>query len=87
MSVEVPGSVRKLLWDVEPSSVDVQRHARFLIRRVLDFGDVASVNWLRRTYTDAEIQDVVARGRGLAHKTIVFWNLYFRQKAQATGVR
>jgi hypothetical protein len=87
MSVEIPESVSKLLWDVEPDSVDVRRHARFLIRRVLDFGDVASVNWLRRTYSDAQIQDAIAGGRGLAHKTFVFWDFYFRQKAQAIGVR
>ena len=80
-------SVRRLLWDVDPDSVDVNRHGRFLIRRVLDFGDVASVNWLRRTYSDAEIKDAIADGRGLAHKTFVFWETYFRQKAQAAGVR
>ena len=83
----LPDSVARLLWDVRPESVDTRRHARFLIRRVLDFGDVPALNWLRRTYSETEIRDVVARGRGLAHKTLAFWNLYFQQKSQAQGVR
>jgi hypothetical protein len=78
MAAVLTDSVRRLFWDVSPASVDIRRHARFIIRRVLDYGDAETLNWLRRTYSEDEIRAVVASGRGLARKTLAFWNQYFK---------
>ncbi len=77
MDCDLPAGVRGLLWDVDPTVVDVRRHARFMIRRVLDYGDARDINWLRRTYSDDEIRSVVRAQRGLARKTLVFWNCHY----------
>ena len=81
MDCSLPAGVRGLLWDVDPATVDVRRHARFLIRRVLDYGDARDLNWLRQTYDDNEIRSVVRAQRGLAHKTLVFWNRRFAEES------
>jgi len=73
----IPDYIQNLFWDVRKETVDVNRHSQFIIRRVLDFGDVAAINWLRRTYPDNLLKQVIKTGRGLAHKTIVFWRDYF----------
>lgn len=77
ISRTVPECVQTLFWDVKREEVDVQRHCEFIIRRVLDFGDVAALNWLRQTYADKTIKEVVNSGRGLAGKTLAFWSLYY----------
>lgn len=76
MGTALPDSVSRLLWDVRKETVDPKRHGKFLIRRVLDFGDVAAVNWLRRTFSEEAIRQVVTEGRGLSHKTLAFWRHY-----------
>jgi len=77
----VPESVRCLLWGVRLETLDLNRHRRFIIRRVLDFGDPAAVKWLRETYGDGQLREVVELGRGLHPKTLAFWNELFRQRA------
>ncbi len=77
MSDRLPECVRRLLWDVRVETVDIKRHSRFIIRRVLDFGDPAAVKWLRKTYPDDTIKQVVAEKRGLALKTLAFWTAYY----------
>ena len=81
MDCGLAAGIRGLLWDVDPTTVDVRRHARFIIRRVLDYGGAQDINWLRRTYTEDEIRNVVRAQRGLARKTLVFWNRYFAEQS------
>ena len=77
MNVEIPACVRRLFWDVRPETVEVTRHGKWLIKRILDWGDAESINWLRATYSEEEIKRVVIAKRGLARKTWVFWMTYF----------
>jgi len=77
MSPDIPAEVRRLFWDVRPETVDVERHRKWLIRRVLDWGDVPALKWLRQVYGDDALKQVVAENRGLARKTHVFWVTYF----------
>jgi hypothetical protein len=77
MSAVIPTAVSRLFWDVERDSVDVERHRDWIIGRVLDWGNVDALVWLRRTYGDEALKRVATRGRGLARKTCVFWRTYF----------
>jgi len=73
----IPESVTNLFWDVKKEGIDVKKHSLFIIRRVLDYGDVASLNWLRKTYPEDLIRKVVRNKRGLHRKTIIFWEKYY----------
>src|SRR5262245_26057051 len=41
---------RSLFWDADPASIDPRRHARYIIERILDLGDVEEVRWMARTF-------------------------------------
>jgi hypothetical protein len=86
MKPTIPSYVRRLFWDVRKETVEIDRHAQFIIRRVLDYGDARSLNWLRRTYSDDELKEVVKTERGLAHKTVVFWKTYFGLEPETKNV-
>ncbi|OYD16737.1 hypothetical protein CH330_01910 [candidate division WOR-3 bacterium JGI_Cruoil_03_51_56] len=86
MNQVIPESVRRLFWDIRVETVDVKYHYRFIIRRVLDFGNPAAIKWLRATYPSQVIKEVVDAKRGLAHKTVVFWTRYFKIDAQKQHV-
>lgn len=73
-----PDSVLRLLWDVDRSKVDVRQHQRFLIARVLDYGDPETVRWLRRTYGDEALLEVVDSGAALSPRTAGFWRALLR---------
>lgn len=79
MDNRIPNYIKQLFWDVKKDTVDIELHAQYIIRRVLDFGDVKAINWLRRVYSDTLIREVVQVKRGLVHKTIVFWTEHYNQ--------
>ena len=64
-----------LFWDGE--SVDIERHADYVIARVLDFGDEKDLNKLREIYSEDDLIRVVRKKRGLQPMSRRFWSLYF----------
>ena len=66
---------QSLFWDVDPKTIDIEKNARDIIERILDFGDDNEVRWMWNRYNHALIRDVVDRSRGLFPATRSFWNL------------
>ena len=46
-----------LFWDAD--EIDPEKHAAYVIARVLDFGDVEDVRKLRGIYPDEKIKEVI----------------------------
>jgi hypothetical protein len=46
LSAMIPEHVLKLFWDTDKSGIDVRQHARYIICRILDFGDSPEVRWM-----------------------------------------
>lgn len=82
----IPEFVTKLFWDVKRECVDIEKHPFFIIRRVLDYGDVKAITWLRKTYPDELIKKVVYNKRGLEHKTREFWNRYYNLEQESENI-
>jgi hypothetical protein len=68
----------KYFWDVDVKEIDFGKHARFVIERILNFGNEESVRWLRKRYSDNEIKEVVLKSRNLNKKARNFWNIIFQ---------
>lgn len=68
-----------LFWDVDPKTIDPQRHARYIIERVLDFGDEREVRWLVHHYPPGIIKKTLREPRSPLHdKSKILWSLVFR---------
>ncbi len=73
---ELPESVRLLLWDADPAAVDPDRHADYVMERVMSRGSWEAMRWLRRTYSRERIAEfVVRRGRRLTPRDEAYWAL------------
>ena len=67
--------LHKYFWDVSPAKLDPQAHKKYIIERILDMGDDPAVSWLRRTYSKADILQVIEKSRRLSAKSKNFWKL------------
>jgi hypothetical protein len=67
----------RLFWDVDKRTVDFKRHRSYVIRRIMDYGDLEDVKWMLAAYSDRELIDVLKRSRGLSRKSATFWAVYF----------
>jgi len=66
---------RSLFWDVK--DVDPQMHARFVIERIFNSGDVEDVFWAMKYYGKERIIENLSKSKGLDERSKNFWNIYF----------
>jgi excisionase family DNA binding protein len=62
-----------LLWDVDPAQIDEERHASFLIARILTAGRPEHVRWIFRRYAWEQIERVVLSDRRLPREVAASW--------------
>lgn len=56
---------QSLFWDTDPKLIDPQKHAVYIIERVLDFGNDKEVRWVCNFYRPALIKKVINNSRSL----------------------
>jgi len=74
---EIPRSVRALFWETDPSKLDPSRHASAIIRKVLEIGDLASLEWALRRFGIARVERAVRMDRGLSPRSREFFRIWF----------
>lgn len=62
-----------LFWDVDPKTIDPKKHARYIIERILEFGNDEEVRWMWSYYSADIIHDVAANRRGLRPTVRPLW--------------
>lgn len=73
----LPHAVRRLFWDVDITTFDPAAFPVYTIERVLELGDDEAVNWLRQTFDDGTITNVLRGSRRLTPRSANFWALIF----------
>ena len=79
------GSMKKfsfrpsLFWDVDPKTIDQKKHARYIIERILEFGNDEEVRWLYKRYRRSFVRDVVKKSRVLRPQSKVLWEAVTRK--------
>ncbi len=67
---------QELFWDVNPDNIDPEKHARYIIERVLEFGKPDEVSWVFKQYPKEEIRRVLNPPRAqISGKSKALWSL------------
>ncbi len=69
-----------LFWDTDPERVDKEKHAQYIIERVLDFGHDDEVRWVWQTYSKSLLKSVIANSRSLQPQTRALWELLLQDR-------
>ncbi|OHE61180.1 MAG: hypothetical protein A2Z47_11190 [Thermodesulfovibrio sp. RBG_19FT_COMBO_42_12] len=73
----IPKWLQYLFWDTSLNKIHIKQNARYIIERVLEFGDMYALEWLQRVYPTRTIIDVIFLSRNLTEKSRNFWRLWF----------
>ena len=49
-------AIKKLFWDTNPDSLDVEKHERAIIERVINYGTLADWRWIVSCYSRNRVQ-------------------------------
>ena len=70
----LPECLRSLFWDTDFDRLRAQGHERYIIERVLEYGDVPEVRWMMRRFSRERIAQVLCASRRLSRKSADFWS-------------
>ena len=74
--VNVKSTFRSFLFR-DADEIDADKHAAYVITRVLDYGDVEDVRKIRKLYPDEKIIETIRTRRGMFPKTGKYWAIRF----------
>ena len=71
--INAPDSVKSLHWDTPWENLDEKLHARYIIERIAEYGDVDDLKWLFSVYSEEEIRETIKISKRLSVKTAYFF--------------
>lgn len=74
MSGQLPLS-QSLFWDTNPDNLDMEKHARYIISRVVNFGQIEDWRLIKSFYGLERIKEEMLRSLDLMPKSLSFLSL------------
>ena len=65
---------RSLFWDTKPENIDKVKNKRYIIERVLEFGDDGEVKMIFQEYDREDISSVANNSKSLSPQTKALWS-------------
>ena len=62
-----------LFWDTDVKSLDMQKDSKYIIERIMDFGNDEEVRWMRKYYPAELIASVCRSSKQLHKSTRTLW--------------
>lgn len=76
MPDSIPASFKPYFWDVDFDQLSLSETPNFILKRLLDLGDLNALKWTRAQFSDQAISQLVLSSRDLSEKTTNFWSKY-----------
>lgn len=73
----IPQYLYSLFWDVNLDNFNPTAYPEYTIARILEYGDERAVVWMKETFSEAEIKQVICTERRLSRKSANFWALVY----------
>jgi len=78
--LQIPDELKVYFWDVSIDDIDLIKHRKFIIARILNEGNQKALIWLFKTYDEGTIKQSVRTTRDLTVKTARCWQNFFDLK-------
>ena len=76
-SGEIPKEHYWLFWDTDPQKIEIHSFSKYIIERVLEFGNWQAFRWLQLVFPVKKIIEVLVTSRALSKKSKEFWEVWF----------
>ena len=68
---------QNLFWDINPKQLDFKENKKFIISRILNYGDLNDFKQLKNYYNLRTIKQAACQSRELDKKSLNFYSLIF----------
>lgn len=66
---------QSLFWDTDPTKIDVDKNATYIIERIMDLGNDDEVRWMRQQYPKELLAQVSRTSKQLHTSSRTLWTL------------
>jgi len=73
----IPEYLQTLFWDTNLENFDPLSFPAYTIGRILEYGNQDAIAWLKDTFSDTQIVEVVRTERRLSRRSANFWALVY----------
>jgi len=73
----IPKDLHTLFWDVNLENFDPLQYPQYTIFRILELGDRPAIAWLRTTFSEDQIKEVIRNEQRLSPRSANFWALVY----------
>lgn len=57
--------------------IDAQAYSRYVLAKLLEYGDEKAVSWIKRNFTKDQIEDILFHYRTVSPRSANFWAVIF----------
>jgi hypothetical protein len=75
-SQTLPQFLKRYFWDTDFAGLHLPERAYYVIERVVEYGDDAAIHWLKETFANEAIAQVVRESRAISHRTANLWSIF-----------
>jgi hypothetical protein len=76
---QLPEKFRKYFWDCNFDDLSLDRYKKFVVERILNFGDIYSVRYILLNVDKSELENIISTSRNLNSKTKNFWEIMLNE--------
>lgn len=69
----LPKFLKPYFWEIDFKRLDADKYPRYVIERILDYGDESALRWLGKNFALSEVRKVVCQTRALSMRSVYFW--------------
>jgi len=71
--MQLPHTLYKFFWDVNPEKIDLTLRAPYVINRLLDKGDLEAARWVLKSYPKETIIETFRKRKDFSPWNGTFW--------------
>lgn len=68
---------KNVFWDANIDKIDPKKHLKYVIERILEYGNQKQVVWMLNFYDRNKIIEILRSSRRLSARSANFWAYYF----------
>lgn len=69
----LPKFLKSYFWEIDFEALDADKYPRYVIKRILEYGNERAIRWMGRNFELDEIKSVVCKTRDLSIRSTNFW--------------
>ncbi len=79
---KLPGFLKSYFWDADFEKIEIEGNEVYILKRILEYGDLEAIRWMRGNFEEARIKDALCNFRGYSLKSANYWAVILNIKKE-----